>query len=189
MDNLLMIQKLKDAGISFDEGLSDEEFVQIEATLGFCFPSEIRSFLACGLPVGDQFYNWRDLSPANVQRYYDFFSSMEDAFRFDLENNFDDLRGMFGDRFAEVDDPVKYSKAVLDFLHQSTRLIPFYAHRCFFAGMDHMPIVSFFQPTDTIIYGENFEDYLKTEFLGKKHCIKQIPEQIKDTGIWSYLIE
>jgi hypothetical protein len=52
-----------------------------------------------------------------------------------------------------------------------------------------MPIVSFWQPTDTIFYGENFEDYLETEFLGKKRSIKQIPEQIKDMGIWYYLIE
>lgn len=189
MDNLLMIQKLKAVGISFDEGLSNDEFAQIETTLGFRFPAEIRCFLACALPVGDRFYNWRDLSDANVQRFRSFSLSIEDAFLFDIKNNFDDLRAMLGERFSEMEDPDAFSKAVLDYLHRSTKLIPFYAHRCFFDGMNNMPIVSFWQPTDTIFYGESFEDYLKTEFLGKQHSIKQIPAQIKDTGIWYYLIE
>ena len=52
-----------------------------------------------------------------------------------------------------------------------------------------MPIVSFLQPTDTIIYGESFEDYLETEFLGKKCCARQVPERMEKTGIWYYLVE
>lgn len=188
MDNKLMMEKLKNAGISFDKGLSDAEFVLAESTLGICFPSEIRSFLACGLPVGHGFYNWRDLSAANVQRFCNFSLSIEDAFRFDIENNSDGLRAMFGDRFHGITDQEAFTEAVLNYLHQSTKLIPFYAHRCFFDGMDNMPIVSFWQPTDMIFYGESFEDYLETEFLGKKHGIKQIPERMQDTGIWYYLI-
>jgi hypothetical protein len=189
MDSNLMIKKLKAVGISFDEGLTDDEFTKIESTLGFRFPSEIRAFLACGIPVGSSFYNWRDLSDANIQRFRNFRLSIEDSFLFDIVNNPDDLRAMLSDQFPEIADQEAFSKAVLNFLHESTKLIPFYAHRCFFDGADNMPIVSFWQPTDTIFYGENFEDYLETEFLGKKRSIKQIPEQIKDMGIWYYLIE
>lgn len=188
MDNLLMIQKLKDLGITFAEGLRDEEFARIEGTLGFRFPSEIRSFLACGLPVGKRFYNWRDLSADNVRSFYGFFSNMEESFRFDLENNPADLRACLEERFSGIEDPKAYADAVLAYLHQSTKLIPFYGHRCFFDGMDDMPIVSFWQPVDSIFYGETFEDYLKTEFLGKTHCIHHIPDRMKDTGIWYYLI-
>ena len=188
MDNFVMIEKLKRAGIFFEAGLRDEEFTRIESTFGFRFPSEIRAFLACGLPVGNHFYNWRDLSAANVQRFRDFSSSIEDAFRFDLENNGDDLRAMLGDIFPESKDQEQYTAAVLDYLRCSTKLIPFYAHRCFFDGMDNMPIVSFWQPVDSIFYGENFEDYLETEFLGKDHCVEHIPERMKSTGIWYYLI-
>lgn len=189
MNNDLMIQQLKDAGISFDKGLQDEEFEAIESTLGFRFPSEIRSFLACGLPVGDHFYNWRDLSPENVQRFHDFFVSMDNVFRFDLENNADDLRAMLAERIPDIEDPEQYAQAVFDYLRRSPKLIPFYAHRCFFDGMDHMPIVSFWQPVDTIFYGEDFEDYLKTEFLGKALWLNHIPEQMKNTGIWYYLVD
>ena len=38
MDNLLMIQKLKDLGITFAEGLRDEEFARSERTPDFRFP-------------------------------------------------------------------------------------------------------------------------------------------------------
>ena len=55
-------------------------------------------------------------------------------------------------------------------------------------GMDGMPIISFWQPVDSIFYGENFEDYLETEFLGKDQCVEHIPERMKSTGIWYYLI-
>lgn len=188
MDNRPMIAKLKNAGISFTKGLSDEEFIRIESTLGFRFPAEIRSFLACGLPVGEGFYNWRDLSIANVEKFHAFSLSIDNAFRFDFENNTDELHNILGDRFSEMAKQKFCAKAVLDYLHQSTKLIPFFAHRYFFDGMDNMPIVSFWQPTDTIFYGENFEDYLATEFLGKKLCISQVPKQMKDTGIWYYLI-
>lgn len=188
MDNILMTEKLKNAGISFGKGLSNAEFALIESTLGFCFPSEIRSFLACGIPIGNGFYNWRDLSDANVQQFRNFSLSIENAFLFDIENNSDDLRAMLGDGFSEMNDSDVFSKAVLDCLQASAKLIPLYAHRYFFDGMDNMPIVSFWQPTDTILYGESFENYLEIEFLGKKHCIKQIPERVKDTGIWYYLI-
>jgi len=180
MDNYLMIERLKNAGISFDKGLSDEEFAKIESVLGVHFPSEIKSFLACGLPVGDHFFNWRDLSLSNIQKHHDFQHSIYNAFQFDLENNLDDLQALLGESLS--------GEAVLDYLRRSARLIPFYAHRCFFDGMDHMPIVSFWQPVDSIFYGENFEDYLEVEFLGKAHCINHIPEQMKETGIWYYII-
>ena len=189
MDNFVMIEKLKRAGIFFEAGLRDEEFTRIESTFGFRFPSEIRAFLACGLPVGNHFYNWRDLSAANVQRFRDFWRAVEDAFLFDLENNGDDLRVMLGDRFSEFEDQKQYAEAVLDYLRHSTKLIPFYAHRCFFDGMDNMPIVSFWQPVDSVFCGENFEEYLETEFLGKEHCVEHIPARMNDTGIWYYLIE
>lgn len=189
MDNYLMIERLKNAGISFDKGLSNEEFVKIESVLGVRFPSEIKSFLVCGLPVGDHFFNWRDLSPANVQKCYDFQHSIDNAFRFDLENNFDDLQALLGESLSRAGYPELSSETVLAYLHRSARLIPFYAHRCFFDGMDHMPIVSFWQPVDSVFFGENFEDYLEVEFLGKDLCINHIPEQMKETGIWYYLIE
>ncbi len=188
MDNDRMIERLKNVGITFEAGLSNEEFEKIESTFGFRFPSEIKSFFACGLPVGDLFFNWRDLSAENIEKFYSFYQSMDDMFLFDIENCIDLLNKFLGDRFSGIEDKEAFTKAVLEDFHHSTKLIPFYAHRCFFDGMNHMPIVSFLQAVDTIFYGESFEDYLEVEFLGKELWINTVPERMKETGIWYYLI-
>lgn len=184
-----MIKKLKDAGISFQAGLNDEEFYKIESVFGFRFPSEIKSFFACGLPIGNQFFNWRDCSPANVDLFHNFYKSMDKSFKFDIENNFNHIRTLLDNSPVKIENKELCVESVLDYLHKSTKLIPFYAHRCFFDGMDNMPIISFWQPTDSIFYGENFEDYLKVEFLGKNLCIEKIPEEMRETGIWYYIID
>ncbi len=183
-----MIERLKNVGISFEAGLSQEEFSRIESVFGFRFPAEIRSFFACGLPVGEQFFDWRDFSVANVEKFHGFYRSMESSFLFDIENNFDDLSDLLDGRFSGIMSKELFSKAVLDYFRQSTKLVPFCAHRCFFDGMDDMPIVSFWQPVDTIFCGETFEDYLEVEFFGKNLCVENIPERMKETGIWYYLI-
>ena len=54
--------------------------------------------------------------------------------------------------------------AIMAEYENSPKLIPFYSIRCFFDGLDGMPIISYSQPCDMIIYGENFEEYLKKEF-------------------------
>lgn len=188
MDNYIMIERLKKAGISFDKGLSEDEFAEIESVFQFRFPSEIKSFLACGLPTGDEFFNWRDCSPSNVQKFHNYQYAMDKAFLFDFENDFDELQELLGTYFSDVTGRSLTAESLLNYLHKSTKLIPFYAHRCFFDGMDHMPIVSFWQPVDSIFYGETFEDYLEVEFLKKDLCVNKIPEQMKETGIWYYLI-
>ncbi|KAL9660442.1 hypothetical protein QQ045_025257 [Rhodiola kirilowii] len=53
--------------IPVQEGLSDDEFRQIEATLGFQFPPDLRSILREGIPVGAGFPNWRSASKQQLQ--------------------------------------------------------------------------------------------------------------------------
>ena len=69
-------------------------------------------------------------------------------------------------------------------MDESVHLIPFYAHRCFFDGMDNMPIVSFWQAVDSIFYGRDFENYLLCEFLDQECLLDSVPERMKETGIW-----
>ncbi|GLJ18008.1 hypothetical protein SUGI_0317440 [Cryptomeria japonica] len=45
--------------IPIDKGLSDEEFVRIEATFAFSFPPDLRAILQEGMPVGVGFPDWR----------------------------------------------------------------------------------------------------------------------------------
>lgn len=190
MNSYKMIRKLKKAGILFAAGLRREEFTEIEAFFGFRFPREIREFLSRAVPVGEEFFDWRDLSEANLQKFRDFQKRIEEAFLFDAEHCEDLLREFLGDTAAGITDREALKTAVLDWLHRSVRLIPFYAHRCFFDGMDDMPIVSFWQAVDAVFYGSDFENYLENEFLRQPGDwqLGEIPDKMKDTGIWYYLV-
>ena len=191
MDNALMIKKLKNAGVSFTSGLTCDETVKIESTFGFRFPKEIKSFLSCAYPVGREFFDYREFSASNLQKFDAFQKRIEDAFLFDLDHCEDLLKEKLAELFTDASDRQNPKKVVLDALHRSTKLIPFYAHRCFFDGMDDMPIVSFWQAVDTIFYGSDFENYLENEFLVQDHVYRfgEISERMKETGIWYYLVE
>ena len=181
-----MKKALKKVGISVEPGMTAEALDRAEEVFGFRFPREIREFLSCCVPVGKYFFDYRDVSPENQKRFCDFQNRIVDYFRFDLENNREDMLELLA---QPLGNPADFDSAVLDFLHSSVKLIPFYAHRCFFDGMDDMPIVSFWQPVDSIFYGSNFQDYLEREFFGKKLAVKDLPDQrLKETGIWQYLL-
>lgn len=189
MDNEKMIQRLKNAGMTFDPGLDSEEIIQIESFFGFRFPAEIKSFYECAFPSKGPFFNWRDLSEEGLKQFQSFYKQMEKRFLFDIEHNNMYMSYMFDAQGWKDMDKVEFTDVILEYLHQSPKLIPFYAHRCFFDGMDDMPIISFWQPTDSIFYGKNFEDYLEVEFLKKPLYIDEVTDRMKDTGIWYYLIE
>ncbi len=188
MDNRKMTECLKNVGITFETGMSREELDRAQAVFHFCFPKEVREFLLCGVPVGLSFFNYRDISQANVNRFREFQASIESSFRFDLENNREVMLEMLGQRLGFHEDSEVFDIAVMQYLNQSVKLIPFYAHRCFFDGMDDMPIVSFWQPSDTILYGGSFENYLEHEFLGFNRRLNGVQERMKNTGIWADLI-
>ena len=190
MDYMRMIDKLHKAGITFTAGLRLDEVAEIEAFFGFRFPREIREFLFHGVPVGEEFFDWRDLSEVNLQRFRDFQRHIEATFVFDVEHSEDLLREFLGDTVAGITDRETLKTVVLDRLRRSVRLIPFYAHRCFFDGMDEMPIVSFWQAVDTIFYGSDFENYLENEFVRRTEDwqLGEIPDKMRDTGIWYYLV-
>ena len=102
---------------------------------------------------------------------------------------------MLKEHLGEFSDTENFKKSVMKSLENSPKLIPFYAHRCFFDGMDNMPIISFWQAVDTIIYGYDFENYLEAEFLIATDDIiseeisNDIFKKLKATGIWYYIIE
>ena len=195
MYNNLMIERLKKSGLRFDRGLSDTEIKEIETTFGFRFPKEIASFLSCAYPVGCDFFDYRDISQKNIDKFYDFQKKIKESFEFDIANNAASLQAMLKEFLGEFTDVENFKKAVMKSLESSPKLIPFFAHRCFFDGMDNMPIISFWQAVDTIIYGYDFEDYLEAEFLTATNDITSeeisdnIIEKLKTTGIWYYIIE
>ena len=87
MNNYLMVEKLKKAGIRFDKGLTDTEISKIEFQFGFHFPKEIASFLSCAYPIGGSFFDYRNTSQENIDRFLDFQKRIEKSFIFDIEHN------------------------------------------------------------------------------------------------------
>lgn len=184
----MLMEKLKAAGVVFEAGMTVRELDLAEEFFGFRFPAEFRSFLGRAVPVGEDFFDYRDRSPENRKRFRDFEERMEADFRFDLKENRKDLLELLGQKLGFPEDGPGFDEAVMRFWRESPRLIPFYAHRCFFDGMDGMPIISFWQPVDTIVYGFDLADYLEAEFLGNNDSAELPPDLLKGTGIWECLI-
>lgn len=183
-----MLRRLKQAGISVEPGMTQDALDRAEETFGFRFPREIRVFLSCGVPVGEDFFDYRDLSVEKQKAFQSFREWMERGFCFDLEHNREGLLALLGKRLGFQEASPDFDAAVMACLAESPRLIPFYGHRCFFDGLDGMPIVSFWQPTDVICYGGTFENYLAAEFCKEARVLENIPERMADTGIWRDLI-
>ena len=79
---LEIIKLLKDSGIKFDAGLTQNELEKIYEIYKIKFPLSLKSFLTTALPVSDGFYDWRDFSSGNVtkiknmmQHFYEFVKS------------------------------------------------------------------------------------------------------------------
>lgn len=189
MDIPAMVEKLKARGIKFAPGLTNAEIKSIEDTYGFKYPKEIKEFFLYAYPTCAGFINYKNTYPQNIAYFKDFQSSIREAFIFDLENNRDSMHAMLDEYVGDLPDD-KFNEAVLSALDNSPKLIPFVFHRCFFDGMDGMPIVSFAQATDVIFYGTNLENYLENEFLNPNEFDNngEISESFKNTGIWYHLI-
>jgi len=193
MDNVVMIERLKTVGVEFSVGLTKDEISQIESTFGFRFPKEIAEFFSCAVPIGDGFFNYRDFSEENIRAFDDFQKNIKDMFLFDVENNTELICEMMDRSECDISNKEALATSVLSWFERSPRLIPFFSHRCFFAGMDGMPIVSFIQGVDTVFYGSDFENYLEHEFISPDEfdsdCFGEISGEIENTGIWYHVIK
>lgn len=186
MDNRNMIERLRNTGICLEPGMTPEALDRTEQVFGFRFPREIREFLSLAVPVEKGFFDYRDVSEENQKKFQEFQKWIEDTFLFDLANNRQNLLELLAEPLG---NPADFDAAVLEYLRSSVKLIPFFIHRCFFDGMDNMPVVSFMQPVDAIFYASNFREYLEVEFLGKDYDAEDPPEaRKKETGIWQYLV-
>ena len=181
--------RLKRAGLPFSRGMTSDELDRAEYSFGFRFPDEIRQFLSIAVPSDPAFFSYRDTSEENRERFRTFQTSVEQAFLFDLAENREELYERLGRILGCDIASENFDCEVMEYLRQSVKLIPFYAHRCFFDGMDGMPMVSFWQSVDSIFYGGDFANYLEVEFLNGQRAFEKLDERMEQTGIWKYLID
>jgi hypothetical protein len=179
---------LQNSGVALGAGLTDEEFARAEAVHRFRFPPDLRSLLACALPLNTaernapQFPDWRNpASPAILDQLTWPFEGIA----FDIENN-SFWWGAWGPRPAALSDAVAVAKAAVE---AAPRLIPIYGHRYLPAEPEAAgnPVFSVHQ-TDIIYYGADLRRYVSCEFGGLAYASanRDHPRRIR---LWTELIE
>ncbi|AII57433.1 hypothetical protein ASJ33_01540 [Dehalococcoides mccartyi] len=173
---------LEQKGVIFEEGLSEEETVLIEQKYDFKFPPDLREFLSLGLPVSDDFINWRSDSEKSIRGKLDW---PYDSMCFDVEND-EFWLPEWGKKPQSHEKACEIVKKALD---KMPKLIPICSHRYIpdtpcEAGN---PVFSVYQ-TDIIYYGRNLGDYLEIEFDRSRKWDLQTG-YIKQIEFWSEFAE
>ena len=178
----MLVRLMKEKGISFAEGLMDEEISAIEKMFDFLFPPDLQAFLQTALPVSDGFVNWRaGLTLEHEKRLIvDKLTAPLDGILFDVENN-----GFWHDAWGDQPKSFAQQKAAVE-AHYRTypKLIPIYAHRYMPCEPREAgnPVFSVWQ-TDIIYYGYDLATYFQKEFALPD--IIESPEKPKYIAFWS----
>lgn len=158
-----IIQCLKEKGVMFAAGLTDEEVRLVEETFNFRFPPDLKCLLQVALPVSKSFINWRQsIIPGEVQ------DNTRVSLAWPLEGILFDLQWNrlwleeWGTRPEALEDAALIVKK-----HYATypKLIPVYSHR-YIPDTPHLegnPVFSVYQ-TDIIYYGYELATYFANEF-------------------------
>jgi hypothetical protein len=62
-----VVERLTDAGVRLDRGLTDADLKRIEKKYAFTFGPDQRALLRAALPLGDAWLNWRHATAANIR--------------------------------------------------------------------------------------------------------------------------
>ena len=153
MDFLNIIDSMKQAGVRFSAGLTDDAITKIEEFYEIRFPDSLKCFYQTALPISAQdaeFPRWDDFSPENVAAIRQRMRDPYEWLKRDIE------RGFWL--------PAWDGKTVEELFENAPVLIPIFLHR-------YMPVLSGAKVPvistvgrDTICYGLTLEDYLLREF-------------------------
>ncbi len=160
------MKKLKNEGIIFESGLTEDEFKFIEDLYGIKFPPDLKLFLGIALPISNNFVNWRDYSEQNIIKIREKIEWPLEGMIFDIEANSFWYDG-WGQKPSSLEVAVGICKREFKNVPQ---MIPICSHRYISSKPfeENNPVFSIYQ-TDIIYYGENLESYLKIEFHMKKY--------------------
>ena len=178
------INVLKEAGVIFEAGLSDDEIFKIEKEYQFIFPPDYKSFLQTELPVTQGFIDWRNAKKETIQERLNW---PYDGMCFDIENN-NFWMAEWGNRPS---DNIKAFEIAKKAINNAPKLIPILGHRYIPDNPNEInnPIFSVYQ-TDIIYYGIDFYKYLENEFhFYFKTKEYQLTGDIKRINFWSKFTE
>ncbi|TXK86157.1 hypothetical protein [Paenibacillus sp. N3.4] len=87
MDYVDLINRLKEKGVRFSDGLTELEFRDIQQKFQFKFSPDLMEFLSNALPTSNNFINWRDKSEPDVVHIQERFNWCLKGMLFDVEHN------------------------------------------------------------------------------------------------------
>jgi len=180
----LLIQLLKDKGIQFVKGLTNEELIIIEADFDVRFPPDLEILLCSALPVSKGFIDWRKaLSSREYEdEVLECFNWPFEGMLFDIQNN-----AFWNEHWGEKPDDFEQQKEIAEKnFKKYPKLIPIYSHR-YIPSTPHEagnPIFSVYQ-MDIIYYGFDLTTYFRNEFHLKLSDSFEIPQTPKHIAFWS----
>jgi len=159
-----LLEAMQNKGIPFESGLTSSEAETIENSYGLRFPPDLRELLSAGLPVGDDFPNWRTgwikRGPGS-RSIVDLLDWPAEGICFDIENNGFWMQG-WGPKPDALEDAFRVARSMV---RQAPPLIPVFSHR--FLPAEPLtagnPVLSVYQ-TDIIYYGVDLASYCIREF-------------------------
>lgn len=176
-----LIAALKEVGIIFTAGLSVKEVWGIETTFKAAIPTDLKTFLIEGIPVnhGDEvFPNWHQDCSVILRNTTD---HINQVFLFDIkENNY--WHSSLGIR---PNNDVVAAAQALAAISSWPPLFPIYNHRYMpsIPEGSGSPVISLWQATDSVYYGNDLVDYLVKEFHIQTNNTP--PKDPKRVPIWS----
>lgn len=170
---------LKAKKITFENGLTFDEIVQIEKIYEIVFPKSLRDFLMTALPVSKGFYNWRNRDRGNIEYIKNMINQP-----ISYINDMPEEVYWCEDWGEEPEDEDNFKSEVKKRLRTAPKLVPIFSHR-------YMPSISNVNPpiisvhgVDIIYYGKDIEEYFKVEFGEKDQSTIEF-KNIAPIPFWS----
>ena len=150
-----VVEELAHIGITFTDGLTDDEAGALEKCYRFRFPPDLLMFLQTAVPVGDDFPPWkrRDADISGMFEHRD-------------EMLWYIVQGVWPSEWGpQPSAPGETGRQLDRLLADAPRLIPVFLHRALPDEPNEAgnPVLSV-HGTDIIHYGLDIVDYLRTEF-------------------------
>jgi hypothetical protein len=159
-----LVEKLREKGIQFEDGLTTVEAEEVQKRHSLSFPPDLIELLSVGLPVSKNFPNWRMgivETSGGLRPIDEILGWPAEGISFDVRRS-EFWMNSWGERPSSVDE------AVSEALRQvalAPKLVPLWGHR--FLPSDPLeagnPILSVIQ-TDIIYYSLNLGAYFMREF-------------------------
>ncbi len=153
--------KLKEHGIRFLKGMTQEDIFKIQEIYGIILPKSLIDFYGQGIPYIDDehnsFPNWTDYSQNNILKIKE---------RIEAPIKWLSLAVKDGFWLPCWGSPDNKSEHFRKIAANAPKLIPIYSHRYIpmIADSDDPPVISTVG-SDIIYYGSNLQEYLNNEFL------------------------